>query len=63
MQWYTKAAEQGDARAQHNLAVCFKNGQGVEQDLEQAMTWYKKSAAQGYARAVQALEKLTAQMD
>ena len=63
VQWYTKAAEQGDARAQHNLAVCFKNGQGVEQDLEQAMTWYKKSADQGYARAVQALEKLTAQLD
>ena len=40
-----------------------RNGSELRQDLEQAMTWYKKSAAQGYARAVQALEKLTAQMD
>jgi len=30
--WYKKAAEQGHASAQYNLAVCYENGTGVEKD-------------------------------
>jgi TPR repeat protein len=29
IQWYTKAAEQGDVDAQYNLALMYKNGEGV----------------------------------
>jgi TPR repeat protein len=45
------AAARGHARAQFNLAVCFENGKGVEQDFEQAVEFYRFSAAQGHAEA------------
>ena len=40
---YEKAAEQGDADAQYNLALCYKNGTGVEKDAEKAVEWYQKA--------------------
>ena len=33
VQWFRKAAEQGDAKAQYNLGVAYDNGHGVRQDL------------------------------
>lgn len=35
--WYTKGAEQGDARAQYTLGVMYDNGRGVTQDDKQAV--------------------------
>ena len=49
--WYTKAAEQGFAKAQFNLGVMYDNGQGIPQDDSQAVAWYKKAAEQGDASA------------
>jgi uncharacterized protein len=49
--WYRKAAEQGDAAAQNNLAVCYENGEGVPKSYEDAVSWYRKAAEQGDARA------------
>src|SRR5436190_6049937 len=46
---YEKAAEQGNANAQYNLALCYKNG--VEKDEQKAIEWYQKAAEQGYASA------------
>lgn len=40
-------AEQGLAKAQHNLGVMYENGRGVPQDFEEARRWYEKAAAQG----------------
>ena len=48
---YRTAAEQGDADAQFNLGVCYKNGSGVEKSYAQAVYWYKRSAEQGYAKS------------
>ena len=45
--WYTKSAEQGNADAQYNLAVCYDNGNGVERNLDMAIEYYKKAAEQG----------------
>lgn len=50
-QWYRKAADQGNAKAQANLGVMYANGQGVRQDYAQAVQWYRKAADQGYAVA------------
>lgn len=44
-------AEQGDARAQNNLGILYRNGEGVVQDLELARQWLLRAAEQGYARA------------
>jgi len=49
--WYKKAAEQGDTRAQLNLAVMFKFGIGVIEDFSQSVLWYKKAAEQGDTKA------------
>ncbi|MGD9639458.1 MAG: tetratricopeptide repeat protein [Alphaproteobacteria bacterium] len=46
--WYKKAADQGDAFAQYNLAFLYYDGEGVEQDYKSAFEWFKKSAEQGY---------------
>ncbi|MDK4554752.1 tetratricopeptide repeat protein [Kingella kingae] len=44
-------AEQGDATAQHNLAVLYQDGLGTKADIAQALMWYEKAAAQGNAEA------------
>ena len=50
-QWYQKAAEQGHAQAQCNLAWDYDNGCGVEEDPTMAVQWYQKAADQGHAQA------------
>ena len=37
--WYRKAAEQGYAEAQFNLGLAYDNGEGVEQNFEEAVAW------------------------
>lgn len=39
-----KSAIRGDAVAQFQLAECYKNGEGVEEDLDLAVKWYDKAA-------------------
>ncbi|KAF9089364.1 hypothetical protein BGX29_012098 [Mortierella sp. GBA35] len=51
MDWYLKAAEQGQADAQFNVGIMFANGQGVPKDYSRAMDWYRKAADQGNAAA------------
>jgi uncharacterized protein len=48
---WTPLAEQGDARAQNNLASMYFNGQGVPQDYKTAVKWYTRAAEQGDASA------------
>ncbi len=47
MAWYRKAADQGDITAQTNICEMYRNGWGVEQDVEKAVAWYRKAAARG----------------
>lgn len=47
----TIAAEAGDVKAQHFLALMYQNGNGVERDFEKAAYWYDKTAKQGDAEA------------
>jgi EAL and modified HD-GYP domain-containing signal transduction protein len=50
--WYTRAAEQGHAKAQWNAAVMHAHGQGCAQvDEAQAFMWCQKAADQGFAAA------------
>lgn len=47
LNWYRIAAEQGHAKAQHNLALMHDEGQGVPQDYGEAAKWYRMAAEQG----------------
>ena len=44
-------AEQGLAKAQHNLGLMYENGQGVPEDDKEAVKWYRMAAEQGDASA------------
>lgn len=46
---HRKAAEDGDAKAQFDLGLCYYKGEGVEIDYTEATKWFKKSAEQEYA--------------
>jgi len=48
-------AERGDAIAQFLLGAKYDLGQGVVQDVAEAVRWYRKAAGQGYAPAQVAL--------
>ena len=45
-------AEQGDAQAQCDLGVCYANGDGVEQDYDEAEKWFLK-AVEGFRKAAE----------
>lgn len=47
----TELAQKGIDEAQYNLGVCYEQGDGIDQDLKQAVYWYRKAADQGFARA------------
>ena len=49
--WYSKAAEQGHAAAQYNLAFS-EYGRGTGIDFAKANDWYRKAAAQGDPLAI-----------
>ena len=51
VEWYRKAAEQGNVDAQVNLGWCYEQGEGVEKDPALAVEWYRKAAEQGNAGA------------
>jgi TPR repeat protein len=44
---YTKSANRGLDKAQHNLALMYENGKGVPRDVQEAIKWYTKAAEQG----------------
>jgi membrane associated rhomboid family serine protease len=44
-------AEQGHAKAQHNLGLMYGKGEGVAQDDGAALKWFRLAALQGYVAA------------
>lgn len=49
--WYTRAADQGLAKAQFDLGRMYVSGKGVTRDVELGISWQVKAAAQGLATA------------
>jgi TPR repeat protein len=45
--WYRKAAEQGNMEAQYHLGFCYLNGHGITNDDLMAFHWINKAARQG----------------
>ena len=48
---YRKEAEQGNAKAQFALGVCYVNGRGVTKDYDKAIHWFRLAAEQGLPEA------------
>ena len=61
VQYYTRAAEMGNAEAQYRLGCCYETGIGVEQDLKEAEFWIRQSADQGMQQALIALRRFVAE--
>ena len=51
VEWYRKAAEQGNADAQCCLGWCYDRGYAVAKDPLKAVEWYRKAAEQNNAKA------------
>jgi TPR repeat protein len=51
VEWYRKAAEQGNVDAQFRLGVWYRHGTGVAKDETEAVVWYRKAAEQNNALA------------
>jgi hypothetical protein len=49
--WFRKAADQGSAVGQLQLAALYRDGKGVTHDMVQAAAWYRKAAEQGETTA------------
>jgi TPR repeat protein len=47
----SRLANDGNALAQLNLGLMYRNGEGVPQDNKLAVKWYTMSAEQGHAKA------------
>lgn len=50
--YFMKAADAQNADAMDNLGNCYKNGDGVDKDIEKAAEWYRKSAECGWLSGV-----------
>ena len=62
VKWFRTAAEQGHARAQHNLGLMYANGTGVPQVDVLAYAWLTLAAAQGNELASENKDKLRTRM-
>jgi len=46
-----RQAAEGDLDAEYDLAVCYEEGAGIEQDMDEAMKRFRRAAEQGHAGA------------
>ena len=57
VEWFQKAAEQGNAWSLYMMGFCNEYGQGTERNSEKAIEWYQKAADLGNEQAQEALKK------
>ena len=53
--WFTRAADLGDADAQFNLGVAYRDGEGVERDHAEALRRFRQAAEQGRSEVQSAI--------
>jgi hypothetical protein len=56
--WYQRAAQQGNAAAQYELARIYRYGWGVARDERQMLSWYRQAALNKYEDAMKTLREL-----
>lgn len=52
VEYFRKAADQGEAEAEFELGSMYLKGEGVPQDIAKARTWIRSAAEEGYGIAV-----------
>ena len=52
MQLWQPLADDGDPKAQYNVALLYYKGLGVEQDYRTALVWYNQAARAGHVQAM-----------
>ena len=60
--WYRKAAEQGESSAQSNLAQCYDEGAGVNEDFIEAYKWLILAGANGDEEAGEERKRIAKKM-
>ena len=58
LDWYMKAAEQGNNTAKYSIGEAFEEARGVPQSDEEACLWYYKAAIEGCEDSRKALKRL-----
>ena len=53
VEWFRKAADQDCSAAFYELGVCYENGEGVEKNLDEALSWYRKAVDGGFEGGAQ----------
>ncbi len=56
--FFSKAAEKGDAVSMYNLGLMYVDGMGLSQDGVKAQEWYRKAAEKGSTEAMRDLGKM-----
>ena len=56
--FFKKSAENGSAKGQLNLAICYWNGEGTAENHQEAYRWLEKAAKQGNADAMTRLGRI-----
>jgi len=51
LKWYHLGARQGDSHCEYSIGDNYRNGYGVEINLDTALEWFEKAAAKGHAGA------------
>jgi len=59
-QCFLSSANREHVRAMYNLAMMLEKGDGIEQNLSEAIRWYKKAADKGDVRAQEKYQKFAA---
>ena len=61
--WFRKAADNGNSDAKFDLGWAYETGAGVHKDREQAVEWYRKAAEQGHREAQNSLNRLSGESE
>jgi tetratricopeptide (TPR) repeat protein len=51
LDWYHRGARLGCEICEHNIGFCYRQGHGVEENIDTALEWFTKSAEKGHASA------------
>lgn len=63
LEWYRKAADQGDASGQFGLGQMLSLGEGAGRDPATGLQWMRRAAAQGYLPAIVATARVMEEGD